>query len=236
MIRLDPHRDAFRPRNSCLASICSYQQPSKIFFHFNVFTMHPCHNHFFLLRQLKETVKSLQQPQNMSSSSSAAAEPTTTSAFDSREDLSFLLQSLDWIPEIRVSKHCRFPLLIAKAAEVDPALHWHWPHAAAFIAQHQCLYDASSLTSLSFSPSPPNVDPDSNISDAAADNFSRGFPVSVVLDHRQSHDPSAQSTLLTRFCTNFDPTFAASTLSVNREVLHRGVDVATRAWNVEEGV
>jgi hypothetical protein len=218
------------------------------------------------LLQLQVTVKSLKQQQQESASSSAAAEPVSTTTFDSRQDLSFLLQSLAFIPGIRVSKNCRFPLLIAQTAEEsnDETSLWHWPPAAAFLEKHRHLHASlsESLSSLAASPSPPVVDLDRNFSDAAfrsqtqsvslsgiaqnvnqADSggrnhtMARGFPVSAVLESRSdSAQYLASSPLFSRFVSDAKPELADATLAVHKESIHRGFDVACREWSDVEEI
>lgn len=216
------------------------------------------HCYIVCLLQLQVTVESLRPPQQVSASSSAVAKPISTTTFDSQEDLSFLLQSLNWVPGIRVSKNCRFPLLIAQTAEEhnEETSLWHWPPAAAFLEKHRHLHAASSesLSSLAASPFPPVVDLDRNFSDAAVssqkqfaplsctvenvhqadsggrnDTMARGFPVSAVLDSRSdSFEYLAQSPLFTRFVSDPKPDVTAATFSFQRELICRGVHFAIR--------
>lgn len=222
----------------------------------------------FCLPQLQITVGALhaQQPvpKNILAVPSAPAQTMSSTMADSKSDLSFLLQSLDWIPGIRVSTSCHFPLLIATAAEHESLLHWNWPLAAAFIEQHRHLYAASPISLLAMPISTQeSIDAsDCNILDTSTesqtqdtsrsfiakhgsrggrtkehvcDKFARGFPVTVVLDSGQESTPSIiQSPLFTRFVSEATPELAASTLSAHREKIHQGVDIATWEWDMEE--
>jgi hypothetical protein len=203
-------------------------------------------------------------PKNILADPSAPAQTISSTIAESKSDLSFLLQSLDWIPGIRVSKSCHFPLLIATAAEQESLLYWNWPLAAVFIEHHRHLYAASptSLLAMPLSTLGPIVESDCNILNTSTevqtqdtsrsfiakhgskggrkeehvcDKFARGFPITVVFDSGQESTPSIiQSPLFTRFVSEAMPELAASTLSAHREKIHQGVDVATREWDKEE--
>ncbi len=295
-----------------------------------------------LFQQLQVTVAKLQRHRKPSAKSIAAV--SSSSSLPSADaiviDHSSLLQSLHWVPGIRVTAHCRFPLLIIpehlreQAAHRRPvaslasfldgndlsasgdniggprlrtmksslaseqSAHWHWPHAVAFAAQQRIVFgDGSSLsselssisesstlshrthlqsgasatisnaavsTAISFrssmasSASSPICDPDRIISDssqtktltshATSSSFdrtneggrkeerelatlARGFPVTVVLDHRFD---ATESCLFSRL--NSDPAFTSATLAVHREMVHRGMDIASGEWGEDQKV